>query len=380
MSHPVVPSQEAGEPAITPITGDSALQRAIEPQAAERIAELLSALADPLRIRIVSVIATSGSGEASAGEIASIAAVTPSTVSHHLRVLKDAGVVATERRGTWIYYRFTTDTLRSVLPLLENLAVPTTSDDTEAAQKSGHGRRSQSAPVDHETALAHISERLTERFPAMGQDLVTRTVRESYAALLRTASIDRYIPVLAERFARQRLEDIGRTANARHLTTGGGDRRPQVLFVCVANAGRSQLAAALLHRYAGDRVVVRSAGTQPARGVHATVLPLLAEIVGSDAVDETVFPKPLTDDAVRAADIVVTLGCGDNCPVLPGKRYEDWAVGDPALASPEGVRAIRDDLDRRVRALLADLLPDVSAEPIDGSASRGLTARATRSS
>jgi arsenate reductase len=154
--------------------------------------------------------------------------------------------------------------------------------------------------------------------------------------------------VAAERFAHQRLEDLTRATNA--------DHRPQVLFVCVANAGRSQLAAALLHHYAGDAVVARSAGSAPARDIHASVRTELADL-GIDTQAGEVFPKPLTDDAVRAADVVITMGCGDTCPILPGTRYEDWAVGDPALASPEGVAAIRADIDQRVRALLGDLVP-----------------------
>ena len=173
-----------------------------------------------------------------------------------------------------------------------------------------------------------------------------RTVRESYAALARSAGTTAHLVPTAQRFAAQRLADIARDATP-------GTHAPQVLFVCVANAGRSQLAAALLRHHAGDAVVARSAGSAPAGAVHAAVRPLLEEL-GGDA--EAVFPKPLTDDAVRAADVVITMGCGDTCPVLPGKRYEDWVVGDPALASPAGVAAIRDDIDARVRALLADLL------------------------
>ncbi|MBC7298701.1 MAG: ArsR family transcriptional regulator, partial [Demequina sp.] len=165
----------------------------------------------------------------------------------------------------------------------------------------------------------------------------------SYTALARSAKVSAHLLTLTERFARQRLADATRPVDA----------RPQVLFVCVANAGRSQLAAALVRRYAGERVVVRSAGSTPAADVHAGVRPILAEL----GVGEEAFPKPLTDDAIRAADVVVTMGCGDVCPVLPGIRYEDWLVGDPALASPEGIAAIRDELDVRVRALLASLLP-----------------------
>lgn len=130
---------------------------------------------------------------------------------------------------------------------------------------------------------------------------------------------------------------------------------PEVLFVCVHNAGRSQMAAALLESAAKRRVRVRSAGSTPAREIHAGVREALAE-VGLDVSKE--FPKPLTTDAVREADVVVTMGCGDACPVFPGKRYLDWELPDPAGKPVEEVRVIRDEIDRRVRGLLAELLRD----------------------
>lgn len=129
---------------------------------------------------------------------------------------------------------------------------------------------------------------------------------------------------------------------------------PTVLFVCVHNAGRSQMAAALLARYAGARVRVRSAGSEPADQLNPAVVEAMAE-VGIDLAAQT--PKLLTRGAVEAADVVITMGCGDACPVFPGKRYLDWALTDPAGRSVEEVRPIRDDIDRRVRALLAELLP-----------------------
>jgi protein-tyrosine-phosphatase len=132
------------------------------------------------------------------------------------------------------------------------------------------------------------------------------------------------------------------------------DGTPEVLFVCVHNAGRSQMAAALLERHAGGRVHVRSAGSTPAKEIHPGVREALAE-VGLDVSKE--FPKPLTDDAVRAADVVVTMGCGDACPVYPGKRYLDWDLPDPAGKPIEEVRPIRDEIDRRVKALLDELVP-----------------------
>ncbi len=128
-------------------------------------------------------------------------------------------------------------------------------------------------------------------------------------------------------------------------------RLPEVLFVCVHNAGRSQMAAALLDRRARGRVSVRSAGSEPAGSVNPVVVAAMAEL-GIDISRE--FPKPLTDDAARAADVVVTMGCGDACPVYPGKRYVDWELDDPAGQPLEVVRRIRDEIDARVRALLAD--------------------------
>jgi arsenate reductase (thioredoxin) len=129
---------------------------------------------------------------------------------------------------------------------------------------------------------------------------------------------------------------------------------PEVLFVCVHNAGRSQMAAALLDLRANGRVSVRSAGTAPADAVNPLVVEAMSEI-GVDL--RASAPKALTTDAVHAADVVITMGCGDSCPVVPGKRYDDWPVDDPAGRELEAVRRIRDDIDARVQALVAELLP-----------------------
>ena len=127
---------------------------------------------------------------------------------------------------------------------------------------------------------------------------------------------------------------------------------PEVLFVCVHNAGRSQMAAALLDSRAEGKVHVTSAGSEPADRINPAVVEAMREI-GVDLSKE--FPKPLTNESVRAADVVVTMGCGDACPIYPGKRYEDWQVDDPSGRSLEEVRTIRDDLERRVSELVADL-------------------------
>jgi arsenate reductase (thioredoxin) len=131
---------------------------------------------------------------------------------------------------------------------------------------------------------------------------------------------------------------------------------PEVLFVCVHNAGRSQMAAALLDHHAHGTVTVRSAGSAPADTVNPAVREVMAEI-GLDIAGE--YPKPLTDDAVRAADVVITMGCGDACPVFAGKRYLDWELADPAGKTVDQIRPIRDEIDRRVRALLTELVPAI---------------------
>jgi protein-tyrosine-phosphatase len=134
------------------------------------------------------------------------------------------------------------------------------------------------------------------------------------------------------------------------------DPRPEVLFVCVHNAGRSQMAAAYLAHHGGDRVVVRSAGSAPADAVNPAVVEAMAE-VGIDLRANGARPKKLEDAAVAASDVVITMGCGDACPFYPGRRYEDWGLDDPAGQGVEAVRPIRDEIDRRVQALLAELLP-----------------------
>jgi arsenate reductase (thioredoxin) len=167
--------------------------------------------------------------------------------------------------------------------------------------------------------------------------------------LLGEARINVFVPVLAHRFARERLRALAQ-AEGRIVKDV-----PEVLFVCVQNAGRSQMAAGLLNHRAEGRVHVRSAGSDPAEEINPAVVEALAEL-GIDLGEE--FPKPLTDEVVRAADAVITMGCGDACPIYPGKRYLDWELEDPAGKDLETVRAIRDEIDRRVQALLAELVPE----------------------
>nr|WP_241249241.1 metalloregulator ArsR/SmtB family transcription factor [Agrococcus sp. KRD186] len=304
------------------------------------MAAVAKAMGDPLRLRMLSMIAAAPGDEACVCDLAELSAVSQPTVSHHLKVLREAGVLTAERRGTWVYYRFAPAMQRAVSALIDGLGRALPSD----AQPYWHPGQGDRDLVDVDGRLSRMARRLADATPDLSGDAVLRIVRESYAALARASRVSSHLLVLTERFAQQRIADVLRDRIA---------SAPHVLFVCVQNAGRSQLAAALVEQRSGGRVVARSAGSMPAADVHPEVRALIDEL----GVDGDPFPKPLTDDAVRAADVVVTMGCGDVCPIIPGVRYEDWAVGDPALASPEGVRAIRDDIARRVEHLLAELAP-----------------------
>jgi arsenate reductase (thioredoxin) len=172
------------------------------------------------------------------------------------------------------------------------------------------------------------------------------SVTPSYDQFAVDSTVPNFLPLLAERFARQRLTALARVEGRRD------DGRPIVLFLCVHNAGRSQMALGFFQHLAGDRAVAWSGGSDPGYGINASAVAAMAER-GIDISAE--YPKPWTDEVVRAADVVVTMGCGDACPIFPGKRYEDWVLDDPAGLDVAAVRPIRDEIERRVRALLAQL-------------------------
>ncbi len=184
-----------------------------------------------------------------------------------------------------------------------------------------------------------------------GRETIARYIAES-VDLLGNSSVSVFVPVLAHRFARERLKALGQ---ADGLLV---KEQPEVLFVCVHNAGRSQMAAGLVTLRSEGRVHVRSAGSAPGDSINPLVVDAMAEM-GIDLANA--FPKPLTDEVVRAADVVITMGCGDACPIYPGKRYEDWKLDDPAEAeSLDSVRVIRDEIDWRVQGLVAELLGSAS--------------------
>lgn len=194
--------------------------------------------------------------------------------------------------------------------------------------------------------IADSTTRLHRRFAGVaGPETIERLLMESLDHLA-SARVTSWLPVLAERFAAERLRAL---AKLEHMIAGD---RPHVLFLCTHNAGRSQMAAAWTTHLSGGSVEVFSGGSEPASEVNAAAVEAMAE-VGIDMA--AAYPKPWTDEVVRAADVVITMGCGDACPIFPGKRYEDWAITDPAGKGVESVRPIRDEIRQRVEALLADL-------------------------
>jgi protein-tyrosine-phosphatase len=178
------------------------------------------------------------------------------------------------------------------------------------------------------------------------EETIARYISESLD-LLGNSRINVFVPVLAHRFARERLRALAQVEGK--MTKDA----PEVLFVCVHNAGRSQMAAGLVKLRSEGRVHVRSAGSTPGEQINPAVIEVMVE-VGVDMSEE--FPKPLTDEVVRAADVVITMGCGDACPIYPGKKYEDWELDDPNGQDVATVRRIRDEIDTRVQRLVADLL------------------------
>lgn len=279
----------------------------------------LTSLGDPTRARILSLMRSSPDGRVLVGRLAAELGLRQPTVSHHMKTLLADGIVTRQPEGRQVWYSVAPDAADRVDAIL--------------------GRPRQTASVDLDRLATDLVARFGERVDA---DQIREVIADSHARLSATDA-----PLLASRtfsFAASRLEAL---AAADSTATP-----PSVLFVCVQNAGRSQLAAGILRHLAGDAITVRTAGSEPTADVRSTIVTALDEI-GVSIGDE--FPKPLTDEAVRAADVVITMGCGDACPIYPGTRYLDWDLEDPVGKPLAAVRGIRDDIDRRVRELLADL-------------------------
>lgn len=201
--------------------------------------------------------------------------------------------------------------------------------------------------VDQQLALLTAARRLGDDFAGVfGEQTIERFLYTSYDQFAGRATVPNFLPLLAERFARQRLYALAKVEGLSH------DGRPVVLFLCVHNAGRSQMALGFFQHLAGGAAIGWSGGSEPGTEVNPAAVAAMAER-GIDISQE--FPKPWTDEVVRAADVVISMGCGDACPIFPGKRYLDWTVEDPAGRGIEDVRPIRDEIERRVRGLLVDL-------------------------
>ena len=325
--------------------------------------ELLHVLVEPLRWQIVQLLADEDLCVCHLTEELDVA---QSLVSHHLRVLRDAGLVDTERYRYWTYYRLHPDALQLLSNHLDGLARsapdgmacrravdaqdPPTASTRSAVPQGGSPMPFRDTPMDPLTrqTFTRSIESLAEEFRGIfSMETIERFVDESIDRLSGARVVD-FIPLFVHRFSRQRLRALAQAEGTIAKEV------PEVLFVCVHNAGRSQMAAALLDHHAKGRVHVRSAGSDPTDKINPAVMAALDEW-GIDLSQE--FPKPLTDEFVRAADAVITMGCGDACPIYPGKRYEDWELDDPAGQPVEVVRRIRNDIDARVQQLLAELVP-----------------------
>ena len=201
--------------------------------------------------------------------------------------------------------------------------------------------------LDQQLALKAAATHLADEFSGgFGVETIERFLHASYDQFAGRATLTNFLPLLAERFARQRLQALARVEG--HVQDG----KPVVLFLCTHNAGRSQMALGFFQHYAGDAAIAWSGGSEPGNEVNPAAVAAMRER-GIDISGE--YPKPWTDEIVSAADVVITMGCGDACPVFPGKRYEEWVLTDPAGLDVAAVRPVRDDIERRVRSLLAQL-------------------------
>ena len=210
-----------------------------------------------------------------------------------------------------------------------------------------HSTNFEALTLDQQLLVNHAAERLEREFAGTyGPETIERFIIDSLDQLVPTARVTTFLPLLTERFARERLQALAKIEGLQPSD------RPSVLFMCVHNAGRSQMAAGWLRHLAGDRLTVYSGGSEPTDRINPAAVQAMDD-VGIDITNE--FPKPWTDEIVRASDVVVTMGCGDACPLFPGKRYEDWQLDDPAGRDVAAVRPIRDEIRVRVEELMASL-------------------------
>jgi len=301
--------------------------RPLDLEAARTRAAQAAALGDTLALRVLSALAAG----APADELTALLQVSHESIATALRTLETVDIIHRAADGhtltaeAWVRFG---RLLVSGVP-----ALPTPSSEPAIS----------ALPDTIESVARDLSYRFSSTFSA---ETVSRYVAESYVLLSKRARVRTHLAALTARYAADRLDAL---ASVKGLTLRG---TPEVLFVCVQNAGRSQIAAAYLRHLAGGAVHVRTAGSEPAAIVHPRVIDALAE-VGVPLSDD--FPKPLTDEVVQAADYVVTMGCGDACPVYPGRRYMDWDLEDPLVLDDAGLRAVRDRIRVHVEELLVEM-------------------------
>ncbi|WP_206074468.1 low molecular weight phosphatase family protein [Antribacter gilvus] len=317
------------------------------------------AMAEPERLRLLARLLTCPAGQSAAEDLAG-QGLSATRALAHLQAMSDVGVVAPVGRGAYAVARPPDDDEIGALydgPLYGPPSVRPDQQRYRVAPRGivGFGVTALAAPrFDGDPALdpgntpallSRITETLAAQFSgSVGPETVERLVRESHGMLTPTIGTAAHLPAVTAWLATDRLAALTMHALPR--------RAQDVLVVCVHNQGRSQIAAAVLRHLAGDRLRVRTAGSRPASAPDATVRSVLARR-GLDGLVE--FPRPLTPELVRASGVIVTMGCGDACPVLPGRRYLDWPVDDPSGRTPAEVERIVDDVTARVQSLVEEL-------------------------
>lgn len=317
----------------TPLDADAAGARARQ----------LDALAEPDRLRVLSAVAARPDGTADVASMATELGLDEGAVAEHVDILKQLNLL--EETAQIGRFAPTADTWMRFSRLIVTV-------DRPVPPPARIASRSDDEPTELPAVLHRVTERLAYRFStSFSRETVERYVADSYRLLSQRAKAPHHLVSLTTKFTEDRLGALA--------VASGRDLRgtPEVLFVCVQNAGRSQLAAALLRQMTGDRVHVRTAGSKPSDQIDPQVVEALDEI-GVPVVAE--FPKPLTDEVVQAADVVITMGCGDACPIYSGRRYLDWPIPDPVGRPMAEVRVIRDEIANRLQALCAELGIDIT--------------------
>lgn len=317
------------------------------PEDAQRRVFQLEALTDPVSLLVLSRLAQSVQHTSDAHELAMVLDQSDGAMSARLTHLRKVGLVAdtvgaTDGRVTlsveaWERFR------RLIAPRMDRDDEPVGVPRVEPEVDWGA----------YPTVVHRISQQLAHRFrTTFSRHTVERYVADSYDELADRSHVQTHLPMLTNRLTTDRLGELAAARGVRLRPV------PEVFFVCVRNSGRSQLATAILRHLAGELVSVSSAGTLPAAAVEASVLQVLDEV---NVHEELQAPKKLNRQAILAADVVVTMGCGDACPIVPGRRYFDWPIADPARQPVEEVRRIRDEIWQRVEGLLSDL--DIDSPP-----------------